>query len=75
LTETIEKISNGSQKEKYPRDFKAVVKVTTDQKEMLDDFLAFLKIGFDCELKSKKLYSEDQDKFYQYIAIQTKEDR
>ncbi len=63
--------SNINQKS-YPVNSGTQLKVTTDRKEELDDFVEFLKTAFDCELKSKKLYSEDQDKFFQYIAITKK---
>jgi hypothetical protein len=67
-------ISTLSQKEKkYPSTPGMTLKATTDRKEDLDDLVEFLKIGFNCELQSKKLYSEDQDKFFQYIAISKKE--
>ena len=49
-----------------------VVKITTRDKDFPEKFLEFLKTRFDCEVKSPKMYSEDQDKFFQYIAIREK---
>jgi hypothetical protein len=49
------------------------VKVTSKNKAIIDQVLSCLKSVFECEATSPKMYNDEKDVFFQYIAIQTKE--
>ncbi len=51
----------------------AAVKITCQDKALLNKIIAFLEVGFTCRPTSPKMYDEKLDKFFQYVAISPKE--
>jgi hypothetical protein len=49
------------------------VKITSKDKEFLEQIIECLQTAFDCELTSPKMYNDEKDIFFQYIAISKRE--
>ncbi len=49
------------------------VKVTSKNKAVIDQVFNCLKLVFDVEPTSPKMYNDEKDVFFQYIAVQKKE--
>lgn len=45
------------------------VKVISRNKDFLDQIIDYLKIAFDCELTSHRMYNDEKDVFFQYLSI------
>ena len=59
--------------EKYGFPDAAIVKITSRNKVLLDEIVAFLQIGFECAVTSPKMYSQNNDQFFQYAKVAKKE--
>lgn len=47
-----------------------VVKITSRDKAFLDQFFEYLKLAFDCEVTSPKMYNDEKDIFFQYASVE-----
>jgi tRNA splicing ligase len=67
---TVNKTETMENDKRFPNFKGTNIKITTDDKEFLDEIPAFLRTGFECYPRSPKMHSEDQGKFFQYISIE-----
>jgi hypothetical protein len=49
--------------------FETVLKITSKDKDFLDQLVEYLRLAFDCETTSPKMYSDKTDRFFQYVAV------
>ena len=49
--------------------FEHVFKITTKDKDFLEQIVEYLRLAYDCEVTSPMMYSEKTDRFFQYVAV------
>ncbi len=56
-----------------PPTFETTIKIISKNKEFPDQLLDYLKLAFDCEPTSPKMYNDEKDVFFQYIQVSKRE--
>jgi hypothetical protein len=46
------------------------IKVTSPEKDFIDEMFAFLSQKYQCKTTSPKMWSDEKNAFYQYFAIE-----
>ena len=62
----------GSKYRKYYSHNEHTIKVTSANRKIIDQIIAFLQIGFNVNITSTKMYNEKDDQFYQYLTVEPK---
>jgi hypothetical protein len=53
-------------------DFAMIIKVTSKKQDTFEPFVEYLKLAFDVEPSSQKLFNCDTGIYFQYIALKKK---
>jgi hypothetical protein len=59
-------------KQKYKQVAGTVVKVTSEEKNFVDEIALFLSGGFDVVATSSKMFSQETDCFFQFFKVERK---
>jgi hypothetical protein len=59
-------------KQKYKQVTGTIVKVTSEEKNLVDEIALFLSGGFDVVATSSKMFSQETDCFFQFFKVSRK---